>query len=260
MLKKMKGGISESPWTIWAVIIFAAVIVAGSFFLNSYYIDYAAFLKTPPERLKALEATNAVRGCLLNGKPYVTKDFLDENSGEDIDDLCGFEDPGTEADVLDTQTGQKWGLSSSLSKADHSVWIPIAYTGFQEITDVNYALSGEYVIHAKWLGVGVLNIKANDVILELYPSALYPGGSSKLESVTSSKVREWIEKLVDADNPEGTQKADLTGMNIMAIIPSEYSLKECSSVGDLLSHEACVKMFTGVKEIHLGRLNVDVTL
>jgi len=258
MIKKMKGGITESPWTIWAVIIFAAVIVAGSFFLNSYYIDYAAFLKTSPERLKALESANAVRSCLLNGKPYVTKDFLDENNGEDIDDLCGFDNPDTEADVLDTQTGQKWGLDSSLSNADHSVWIPIAYMGFQEITDASYALSGEYVIHAKWLGVGTLDMKANDVVLELYPSALYPGGSGKIESVTTSKTMEWIEKLVDADVHEGMKKADLTGMSITAIIPSGYSLKDCSSVGDLLAHEACVKMFTGIKEIHLGRLNVDV--
>jgi hypothetical protein len=259
MMKKMNGSLTESPWDVWAVLIFAGVILIAIGFINNYYIEYAAFLRTSPEKLKAIETANAVRSCFLGGKAYVTKDFLQQFDGEDIDVLCGFHEPDTQVDVVDIETGQKWKFDSSVNNPDHSVWIPIAELNFDELKDVNYVFRGEYVINARWFGVGTLNFKANDVMLEIYPAELYPSGADDVEKVEPAKIREWIGKI-DNEAMEDKRKSDMSGVILSAIIPDGYSLTECSHVGDTSTHEACVKIFREVKKMHLGRLNVDVEI
>jgi len=260
----MKGGMPQSPWAVWAVIIFVTIGVAVIFFLRIQYVDYAAFLKTPPEKLKAIEAANSIRSCFQGGKPYVTRELLEQHNGKDISDVCGFSNPHADAYVLDTETGQQWqfGFHSYVNSPDHEVWIAIAYSNFDEIKDAGYAFSGEYVIRAKWFNVGTVDIRPNDVMLEFYPSAMYPGGTLGMESVQPTKVREWIEGMIKNGKTEDVKKVNLPGIGvkIMDMMPGGYALKECKDVGDLLSHEACVKVFKGVNEVHLGRLYVDVSL
>lgn len=257
----MKGGVIESPGTVWAVVIFASIVVATIFFLRSYYIDYAALLKTPEDQLKAVEAANAVKYCFQNGKVYVTEEFLDRYEGKDIDDVCGFKKPGTDANVLDIETDQKWKFGSNINDPDHSLWISIAYEDSDVITDVNEKLDKVYVIYARWdLGAGLL--QANDVFIDIYHSELYLGDVSKLEELKPIEIKPWIENLKKEDSKEGSKKVDFSGlavaMNIGMIIPDGQGLNDCGNINPTLRREACVRMFKGVNEIHPGRLHVKI--
>lgn len=194
----MKGDIiSESPAEIWAVLIFAGIVAATIILLRATYIDYSAFLQTPPEKLEAIEAANAIKSCFEDGKAYVTEDFLTNYDGDDVNDLCGFDKPNAEATIYDIENSRKWKFDANVNKPTHAVWIPIAYQSFDEMRDMEYELKGEYVIIAKWFGTGGIGIPANDVMLELYPSGLYLGDEGKIEKVDPNKIVGWIEKMPD---------------------------------------------------------------
>lgn len=258
----MKGDITTSTSTVFAVIIFAGVVVATIFFLRTYYIDYAAILKTPTEKLGAIEAANAIRNCLQEGKLYATRDLLEEYKGRNVESICGFGRPHADAYLMDTETGQRWLFPSYVGEPDHEVWIPIAYSEFDEITNANQNIpGGEYVIYAKWFGVGTIDIRANDIMLEVYPSVLYPEGAGKVESVNFVDIRKWMASITKNDKKDGTIRVGIpaTGTTVTALLPEGYTLKGCSDVGDIFNHEACVKVFKSASEIHLGRLYVDVS-
>lgn len=261
MKMHMKGGISESPWTVWAVIIFVGIAVATIFFLRTYYIDYAAVLKTPTDKLQAIESANAIKSCLQGGKLYVTRELLDEQNGKGVEDICGFGKPYAQAYLKDMETGQPWLFPSYVGQPDHEIWIPIAYSEFDEITNANQNIpGGEYVIYAKWFGVGMIDIRANDIMLEIYPSVTYPKDARKIESVNFADIRKWMAGITKNDGKDGSIKVSIpaTGTAVTALLPEGYTLKGCSDVGDIFNHEACVKVFKGASEIHLGRLYVDV--
>jgi hypothetical protein len=260
--KRSKGSITESPWTVWAVVIFAGITVATIFFLRTYYIDYAAILKTPSEKLQSVEAANAIKSCLQDGKLYVTRELLDESKGKSVEEICGLSKPHANAYLKDMETGQTWLFPSYVGEPDHEIWVPIAYSEFDEITNTNQNIpAGEYVIYAKWYGVGMIDIRANDILIALYPSALYPPGAEKVQSVNYAGMMQWMNGLKDGEK-EGTGKVTIPagGAVVTALVPSGFKLTGCSEVGDLASvqHEACVKVFRGASEIHLGRLYVDV--
>lgn len=263
---EMKGDVPSSPAVIWAVIIFAGIIMGAITFLQAYYIDYAALLKTPEDKLKSIEAANAIKNCFQNGKPYVTEIFLNRYNHWDIDDICGFKKPGADANVVDTERDYDWKFDSDVDEPDHSIWIPIAYQDFEIITDRDYALNKEYVIQAEWFGLG--SIEANDILIEMYPSELYPGDASKIrtlvkkyENLYPEKVTEWIENI-EKTGGRGVIKADFSRLaitiNAGMIIPDGYKLEDCRKINKLLGHELCLRIFKGVEKIHLGRLHVRV--
>jgi hypothetical protein len=259
----MKGDVELTPGMIWSVLIFVSIVVATIFFLRSYYIDYAALLKTPEDQLKAVEAANAVKNCFQNGKPYVTEDFLNMYDGDDVDDICGFREPGTEANVLDVETDQKWEFDSNINEPHHSLWISIGYEGFDVITDENEKLDKEYVIHAKWrTGAGFL--QANDIFIDIYPSGLYPGDLNNLEELDPAEVKLWIENLKREESKEGLGKVDFSGlavaMNVGMIIPDGQGLNDCGNISPTLRNEACIRVSKGVEKIHIGRLHVKVKI
>ena len=161
----MKGDVPTSPWVVWSVIIFASIILGTIFFMQSYYTDYAVLLKTPEDKLKSIEAANAIKNCFQDGKPYVTEIFLNRHASEggDIDDICGFRKPKVDANVVDIERDYTWKFDSNIKEPDHSIWIPIAYQNFEIITDRDHALNKEYVIHAEWFGLG--SVEANDILL-----------------------------------------------------------------------------------------------
>lgn len=64
----------------------------------------------------------------------------------------------------------------------------------------------------------------------------------------------------DAGQQEKTdiRRSDLSGLKINSIIPAGYALAKCEDLGGLTKHEYCVRLSKGVKEVHLGRIDVDV--
>jgi hypothetical protein len=252
-MTRMKGSIAESPWSVWAVVIFVGIGVATIFFLRTQFTDYAAVSKTPLESLKSIESANAIRHCFMEGKPYVTKEFLDANGGKSVTDICGFSEPSTDAYVLDSETQQQWLFDSYVGEPDHSVWLPIGYSGFSELTSAGYALDGEFVIRAKWSTARVTGLSLKSLVIDLYPSASYPGGSGGIGVIQPSEVKGWIEKI--GFNADDVKKVTFSGTLIGDVIPAGMALKECNAAD---SH-ACVRLFAGVVEMHMGRLYVDVS-
>lgn len=265
----MKGDAPFLSWLMFATIIYAVIVVGMIIFLRSYYYsDYQVMLKTPLEKLKAIETANAIKYCFQKGKPYVTEEFLN-NADDDIDDLCGFKEPKTKATLIDIETNRKWRFGS-VKDPDHSIWMSIGFHNFEAITNEGEELKKEYVIHARWrTGLGAL--QANDVFIDIYPTELYPGDLSEVTSLFEKydkleleRVKEWIKSLEKEDVKEGLRKMDFSAFarttKVGDIIPDGQKLSTKGAVSTTLSKEALVRMFKGAKEIHLGRLYVDVEL
>lgn len=258
----MKGDVTTSSWTVWSVIIFAALIATTILYLQSYYSDYAVIERIPEYKLRGIEAANVIRACFQNGKPYVTDIFLERYDGEDIDDVCGFNQPKADATVTDVENDRKWKFDSNINKPDHSLWIPIAYQNFESVTDKTYRLDKEYIIEVEWLGLG--SLKANDIFIEIYPSEIYPGDPSKIktlfkkyENLEPAKIIEWIESIKD-EGVRDIVKVDFSvfPVTVDSILPGGYKLEDCQRIQSLTSKEICFRVIEDTEEINLGRLYV----
>ena len=62
-------------------------------------------------RLNGIDATHMIESCLMDGRDLIIQDFLEENKGKNVCDLCGICEITAEFKVEDIETKKEWNFN-----------------------------------------------------------------------------------------------------------------------------------------------------
>jgi hypothetical protein len=280
----MKGGFDI--YLTVGTLLFATAIVTMWITVQTYYIDFAGVVKIPVENIEVVESAHAVESCLARlsaSERFISKDVLEEYRGDSINRICEIQEPVMWASVEDIETKagylfpppdkdileklfppamvndfiekiRRW--TDKDIKTEHSIWVSVAIPETKKITDKTEKLTGEFLVQARWEGLG--SLKANDVILKLYKRDYYKILPFNVQTISPSEVRRWLEDMEDDGVKFDSRIVKFQDTPVTDIIPHE--LVDCDKVRilDLVDSEACVEIFEKINEIHMGRLGVKI--
>jgi len=152
---------------------------------------------------------------------------------------------------------RRWAKKSV--KTEHNIWVSIAVPKIVKVMDKNAKLNGEFLIQARWEGLG--SLKANDMILKLYPKSYYGRLSVNVKTINPSEVRQWLERMKDEGTKFDSRIVNFQDTPVSSILPFGYELEDCSKIGKLLHYadsETCIEIFEEIDEVHMGRLGVKI--
>ncbi len=281
----MKGGF-ELYLTV-GVVIFAIAIVTILITVQTYYIDFAGVVKIPIENIQLVEASHAAESCLARlsaNERLISEDVLEEYDDDSINRICEIQEPIMEAEVKDIESNKKYSFPTPSSdklkylfppaaiasdllesirryynkqiKIEHSMWVSIAIPEVKKITDKNTKLNGEFLVQAKWEGLG--SLKANDVVLKLYSKNYYKSLPVNVQTIPSYEVRKWLEDMEDEGIKFDSRIVDFHDTPVTSIIPHELVNCDKIRIFDSMDSETCMELFEKIDKIHMGRLGVKI--
>lgn len=280
----MKGGVSVS--VIMGTVFFAVAVGSIIVMQNAYYSDFAGFMKTPVENMEVVEGAHAFESCLARlsaNERFISKDILEEYAGDSVNRICEIQEPIIWGYVKDMEDGKEYLFpppeksmveklfppamvddfiekirrwENKKIKTEHMIWVPIAIPRMKKITDENFQLTGEFLIQARWEGLG--SLKANDLILKLYPKDYYSGFADNVQTIQHHEVTQWLEDMKNKGIKFDSRIVNFYHIPVKDVIP--HKLVDCDKmrVLDWLKSGTCVEVFENVSEIHMGRLGVKI--
>jgi hypothetical protein len=278
---------------IMGTIFFAVAIGSILAMQNAYYSDFAGVMKIPIENLEVVESAHAVESCLSRlsaNERFISRDVLEEYAGDSINRMCEIQEPIMWAYVEDIEGDEKRNKTGYLFpppqsddivkklfppamvtedflrkirewrnkeiKTEHMIWVSIAVPEANKITDEDFWLTGEFLIQAKWEGLG--SLVKNDVILKLYPKDYYGVFPENIQKIEYYEVRQWLEDMEANGIKFDSRIANFYHIPVRDILP--HDLVECGKMNilDSVKSEACVEIYEMIDEIHMGRLGVKI--
>ena len=122
MLGRKKG--QEESEVAIAIIIFVFIIVTIFLFVQSNMVKVSVELKTMVEELEVIDATHLVKDCFTKGNETISADFLEENKGRKISELCSLNAGDIYVSVKDLEEDSEWVFGSG-GKHSHSISVLI---------------------------------------------------------------------------------------------------------------------------------------
>jgi hypothetical protein len=272
---------------IMATILFVFAIGLILMVQTIYYSDFRGIMKIPVENMEVVESAHAVESCLARlsaNERFISKDVLEEYKGDSVNRICEIQEPVIEAELEDMESGDEYSFPPPSSerlrylfppaalvsdfaeairrwakkdiKTEHSIWVSIAVPEVKMVTDENFELTGEFLVQARWEGLGIP--VRNDVILKLYPEGYRGVSFAGMRTIQHYEVRQWLEDMERDGVKFDSVIVNFQNTTVKSITP--YDLVDCGRMRilDPLRSESCVEIFERISEIHMGRLDVKI--
>ncbi|NIP39999.1 MAG: hypothetical protein GTN39_00590 [Candidatus Aenigmarchaeota archaeon] len=273
---------------ITATILFLFSLGGISAVQNLYYTDFAGIMKIPIENLEVVESAHAVESCLARlsaNERFISKDILEEHVWDSVNRMCEIQEPIMWGYVNDMEDGKEYSFPPPKSddmvkklfppamvtddflkkirewnnkdiKTEHMIWVSIVVPEVKKITDENFELTGEFLIQAKWEGLG--SPVKNDLILRLYPKDYYKTLPANIQTISYHEIVQWLGDMEKNGVKFDSRIANFYHIPVRDIIPN--SLVECGKMNilDSVKSETCVEIFERISEIRMGRLGVKI--
>ena len=123
-------GIYKLLYVAIATMIFVATVIGVRMYLVANLGKAAVVDKTTEAVINKLALTYLVERCLTGGNDYIDLEFLKNNQGKDIRDICSSYDFSSIASVkvCDILTDEGWFFEgSSLSEEKHEIYVNIKH-------------------------------------------------------------------------------------------------------------------------------------
>jgi len=283
----VKGGTTLNA--IVGTLLFSVAIITTIVTLKTYYADYAGYVKIPIENLQVVKASHAFEICLARlsaNEQFISKNMLEEYAGDSVNRICEIQEPVMWGYVKDVEEGdeylfpppdknlveklfppamvndfiekiRRWTKKSI--KTEHMIWVSIAVPEVRGITDENEELNGEFLIQAKWEGLG--SLKANDMVLRLYNKSYYKRLPVNVNTISPYEVKQWLEDMEKNGIKFDSRVVNFQNTPVKSIMPFDYELEKCDKIGGLLHYtdsETCIEVYENINKIHMGRLGVKI--
>jgi hypothetical protein len=245
---------------IMATILFVFAIGLILMVQTIYYSDFRGIMKIPVENMEVVESAHAVESCLARlsaNERFISKDVLEEYKGDSVNPSSErlrylFPPAALVSDFAEAI--RRWAKKDI--KTEHSIWVSIAVPEVKMVTDENFELTGEFLVQARWEGLGIP--VRNDVILKLYPEGYRGVSFAGMRTIQHYEVRQWLEDMERDGVKFDSVIVNFQNTTVKSITP--YDLVDCGRMRilDPLRSESCVEIFERISEIHMGRLDVKI--
>jgi len=273
---------------IMATIFFGLAIGMILATQYKYYSDFSGIMAIPIDNLEVVESAHAVESCLARlsaNERYISKEALEGYAGDSINRICEIQEPVMWAYVKDMEDGEEYLFPPPQSddlvkklfppamvtddflktirewankriKTEHMIWVSIAVPGVEKVTDEDFLLTGEFLVQAKWEGLG--SPVKNDVMLKLYPRDYYRSFPENVQAIQHYEVVQWLNDMEASGIKFDSRIVNFYHVPVRDVIP--HDLVECGKMNilDSFKSEACVEIYERIDKIRMGRLGVKI--
>jgi hypothetical protein len=262
----MKGGGVEEIEASFATVVFIAVAIFLTLFVNDVLKNFGGGVKTQVEQLQAIEAAHIIENCFSDPTGKISAEFLSENNGKTIEEICDIKNPKIEADIKNIITGDSWVFGDSIqaispnerSYKHHLIWVPI--TSRKVIDDQEQIImkNGEKykVKSSKVLPSYSSGINVYGIVLEIEKSSGSEEGLQEF-TLTEQNLDDFNSEINKDNSLFVTTQRDVYAKDIkihvgIRTLSLGESIFECSN-----SLKLCI-IASGKEQTDVGRLHVAI--